>query len=178
MVNESDLKAESYRQVTGKLTIKRQLLIRSVKMTEQLSLLDMLDLDTDMMPIEEQLEGRKGWIIECTGICLKKNGFKEDHVRVATRQIVFEKSTATNKVHKVDGDEIWQQAKSVHGPYIGWMGSVRPIYKSRPSMRECEKWALENLSECKKDGIRKIEYGERDGNWNWINRWEDGWKGR
>ncbi len=95
----------------------------------QLSMFELLDqYETPTIPIEEQKKGVKGWIIELSGIFLKKNGFKEDWRGVETRPVIFNEDT-----HK-DRHGWWQSCETTKGPSSGWVASPRMVFRTRPGV--------------------------------------------
>lgn len=133
----------------------------------QISMFELLGMtETPEIPLAEQKKGRRGWIIEISAICPKENGFKEDMTYVCTRPVIFEEDS------KRDKDGRWSQyARGTYGPYHGWWGPVHTVYAKRPTWEECLQFA-----EQERDKIGKIEYAERDGNWNWIYGYENGYQ--
>jgi len=135
---------------------------------EQINFFDMLgDPQTPLIPFEEQKQGVTGWIIEISGILLKKNGFKEDAVCVCTVPVVFEEDTTKDKLGRLS-----QWARSTHGNPMGWCGGYRDVYTARPSWEECVKYAR------KKYAIPQlVKYYERTRADESIWNYEDGFKG-
>ena len=137
-------------------------------MNEQISFFELLgEAETPLIPFEEQKKGRKGWIIEISAILLKKNGWKEDAICVCTRPVVFEENSTKDKYGRM-----WQQAKTIHGPYSGWSGRGKEIYASRPTWEECKKFAKKHYTIPD-----KVLYYERDARYNEVWNYEDGYKG-
>ena len=132
---------------------------------EQMSIFDLLGLKTPEIPIEDQKKGVRGWIIDISAVLRMENGWKENAVCVCTRPVIFEKDTRKDK----DG-RLWQQAKTTHGPSMGWMGYCKKVYRNRPTWEECVQYAQEGH---KGD---KVLYLERDGNWNEIWEFEKGYR--
>lgn len=132
----------------------------------QISIFDLLDeYKTPTIPAEEQKKGVKGWIMEISAICLRENGFKEDYVTVCTRPVVFKEDTRESR------DGWWQAAETTYGPSTGWYGSLREVYRKRPTWQECAEYAQRKHPE-----ISDIRYSERNGNWDWINGYENGYQ--
>lgn len=137
-------------------------------MNEQLNFFDLIgEAETPLIPFEEQKKGRRGWIIEISAILLKKNGWKEDAICVCTRPVVFEENSTKDKYGRM-----WQQAKTIHGPYSGWSGRGKEIYASRPTWEECKKFAKRHYTIPD-----KVLYYERDARYNEVWNYEDGYKG-
>jgi len=135
-------------------------------MDGQISMFELLGMtETPEIPLAEQKKGRRGWIIEISAICPKKNGFKEDMTYVCTRPVIFEEDTRERH------DGWWQRVRTTYGPYHGWSASPHKVYAKRPTWDECLKFAEQN-----RDTIGRIKYMERDGNWNWIHGYENGYQ--
>ena len=133
----------------------------------QISMFSILDeYETPFIPVEEQKKGVKGWIINFSGIFLRENGFKEDWHGVETRQIVFNADTKKDKYGKM-----WQDAKTIKGPSMGWMGSVKPVFKTRLTWNDCLTWARKNMH---KDDPEDVRYFSHKGDWTGIYRYEEG----
>jgi hypothetical protein len=131
-------------------------------MTEQqISMFAMLDAyETPEIPPDEQKKGGKGWIIECSGIFLKKNGFDHDHRGVCTRQVILEKDTRPDP-KAWDG---WFQAgHTIKGPYHGWYGPVHRIFRQRPTWSDCLKYMADTRLEGEPE---EVGYYEVIGDWN------------
>lgn len=127
-------------------------------MEMQVSMFDMLDqYETPEIPPEEQKKGVKGWIIEGSGIFLRKNGFDHDSRGVCTRPIVFEQDTRKDR----DGCW-WQAAHTTKGPYGGWYGGMKRVFRSRPSWADCLRFAKETRL---KGDPEQVEYYEIIGDW-------------
>ena len=136
-------------------------------MNIQISMFEMLDqYETPEIPINEQRRGTKGWIIELTGLFLRENGFKEDWRGVATRPMVFKENT-----HKDRDGYLWQCGETTKGPFTGWCGSVRKVFRSRPTWNDCVKFAKEN---GRRDDPKDIRYFDRTGDWTEIRSYEEG----
>ena len=131
---------------------------------DQISIFDLLNIETPEIPLEEQKKGRKGWIIELSAIRCVENGFKEDEVCVCTRPVVFVEDTEERK------DGWWQRVETTYGPIYGWAASPRRIYAKRPTWNECVQFALDQ----KYPG--KITYMEVTGNWEHIYGYENGYR--
>ena len=135
-------------------------------MDGQISMFELLGMTgTPEIPLAEQKKGRRGWIIEISAICPKENGFKEDMTYVCTRPVIFEEDTMERR------DGWWQRVRTTHGPVHGWSASPVKVYAKRPTWDECLKFAEQD-----KDTIGRIEYAERDGDWNWIHEYENGYQ--
>lgn len=127
-------------------------------MTEQLSLFQLLDeWDTPLIPPERQKKGVKGWIIECSGIFLRKNGHNEDVYAVCTRPVVFVRDTEK----KPDG-RTWQYCETTRGPHHGWWGPCYDVFASRPTWNDCLTFAERNRL---KEHPKKTVYYEVIGDW-------------
>ena len=125
----------------------------------------MLDLyETTEIPPEEQKKGMKGWIIECSGIFLVKNGHSHDHRGVCTRPIIFEEDT--RKDPKAYSG--WHQAaKTTKGPHHGWYGGIHRVFRDRPSWADCIKY-MKDIK--KKEDPAEVEYYEIIGDWSRVKR--------
>lgn len=121
--------------------------------TEQTSMFELLnEYETPMLPIEKQKCGVKGWIIEVSCICLKKNGHDRDWIGVCTRPIVFEQST------RKDSDGILHQyAQTTRGPYHGWWGPVYTVFTRRPSWNDCVRYVREHRHSGDPEEVRYYE---------------------
>ena len=130
---------------------------------EQISMTALLDsYETPEIPPEEQKAGMKGWIIECSGIFLVKNGSDRDWRGVCTRPVIIEKDTTPDK-RAYSG---WHQAaRTLKGPYMGWYGGLRTIFARRPSWSDCLKYMRDTK---KKDDPEEVRYYEIIGAWNGI----------
>ena len=137
-------------------------------MNEQISMFEMLNqYETPEIPIEEQKRGAKGWIIELSGLFLKENGFREDWRGVETRPVVFKENT-----HKDRRGSWWQTCETIKGPSMGWTGSVRNVFRSRPTWNDCLKYAREHGH---RDDPKDIRYYSRTGDWEPIYSYEEGY---
>ena len=128
-------------------------------MEMQISMFDMLDqYETPEIPPEMQKEGTKGWIIVNSGIFLRENGFDHDWRGVCTRPIIFEKDTYKDRQGR------WcQWAHTTKGPYSGWCGPFKRVFKARPSWSDCKKHAADTRS---KSDPEEVGYYEVLGDWN------------
>ena len=134
---------------------------------EQMSLFEMIgEPVTPVIPPEKQKKDGKGWIIEISGILLKKNGWKENAICVCTRPIRFLEDTRKDKHGR-----LWQNAETTHGPYGGWVGTPKKVYSRRPTWSECVEYAKKRYSIPE-----TIKYMEEDANFNKIWNYEDGYK--
>lgn len=134
----------------------------------QISMFSLLDeYETPMIPIEEQKKGVKGWIIDISCICLRKNGCKDDWTGVETRPVILLSDTHEDK----DGF-MWQHVQTTKGPYSGWNKAPERIFRKRPTWDDCLKWARQHMS---KSDPREIRFYSRDGNWNGIYQYEQGY---
>lgn len=133
-------------------------------MTEQqISMFAMLDAyETPEIPPDEQKEGVKGWIIECSGIFLKKNGFDHDHRGVCTRQVILEKDTRPDPKAR---DGWFQAAHTIKGPWHGWYGPYYRIFRQRPTWSDCLKYMAEDHPAMSGEP-EEVEYYEVIGDWN------------
>ena len=124
----------------------------------QISIFELMDeYETPEIPPEEQKKGVKGWIIEGSGILLRENGFDHDSRGVCTRPIVFEQDTRKDKDWRW-----WQAAHTTKGPYGGWYGGMKRVFRSRPSWADCLRFA----SETRVNGDpEQVEYYEVIGDW-------------
>lgn len=136
-------------------------------MDSQLSIFELLgDTSTPVIIPEEQKKGRRGWIIEISGILLRKNGFKEDAVCVCTTPIKFDEDSRQDKYGR------WSQyASSTHGPHHGWYGPVYTVYAKRPTWEECVAYAKKRYTIPE-----KVMYYERDGDFNPTWEYENGFR--
>lgn len=128
--------------------------------TGQISMFEMLnEYETPVIPPEEQKKGTKGWIIECSGIFLMKNGFDHDWRGVCTRPVILEKDTVPDK-RSYRG---WfQAARTTKGPYHGWYGGLHRIFRTRPSWADC----LKHMAEVRReDEPEEVGYYEIIGDW-------------
>ena len=136
-------------------------------MEKQISMFELLgETETPTIPFEEQKQGRKGWIIEISGILLKKNGFKDDRICVCTRPIVFTKDSQKDQYGRIS-----QYAQTTHGDVHGWYGPVYTVYVSRPTYRECVEFARKKYTIPD-----KISYYERDGRGNEVWDYDEGYR--
>jgi len=133
----------------------------------QMSMFEMLgETGTPVIPAEAQKAGRRGWIIEISGIWLKENGFREDAIAVCTRPIVFEEDTRKDELGRVR-----QHAKTTYGPAGGWFGGEEKVYARRPTWAECVQYARERRSYP-----AQVVYYERNGSFeNPVYEYEKGW---
>lgn len=134
-------------------------------MTEQISMFDILGMETPEIPFEEQKEGRKGWIIEVTAILLRENGFRQDVTCVCTRPVVFERDSWTREGRKC------MAIKTTHGPTSGCYGGWYKVFAKRPTWDECKKYARTE----DRGNPATVEYMERDGNFNESWGYENGY---
>lgn len=136
---------------------------------DQISIFSMMDeYETPEIPLNEQTKGTKGWIIDISVICLKKNGCKEDWTGVETRPVVFLRDT-----HKDRDGFTWQHCETTKGPYCGWSHRPEKIFRKRPSWADCLKYGRE---EARKKGYPEdIRFYSRDGDWNGIYQYEKGY---
>lgn len=127
---------------------------------EQISIFSVLDAyETPEIPPEEQKAGMKGWIIECSGIFLKKNGHDHDWRGVCTRPIILEEDTVPDK----GAYSGWFQAgRTTRGPYHGWYGGLYRISRKRPTWSDCLKYMAERRL---KDEPEDVRYYEIIGDW-------------
>lgn len=133
----------------------------SAEMTGQISMFDMLDeYETPEIPPEEQKKGMKGWIIECSGIFLMKNGYDHDHRGVCTRPVELEEDT---KPDRRAHDGWFQAGRTTKGPYHGWYGPLHRIFRKRPSWTDCLKYMADTR---RKDEPEEVRYYEVLGNWD------------
>lgn len=124
---------------------------------KQISIFEMMgDVKTPVIPFEQQKKGRRGWILDISGIFLRKNGFQEDAIGVCTRPIILEADTKEDKYHRIS--QTW---KTTYGPAMGSCGGETTIYASRPTWEECVEYAHKHYSIP-----QKVIYYERDGNFN------------
>ena len=136
-------------------------------MDEQISMFEMLGEDeTPEIPFEEQKKGRKGWLIEISGILLKKNGFDEDCICVCTRPVMFERDSEKDKYNRIS--QMW---RTTHGPAGGSCGGYTKIYAKRPTWKECVEYAHKHYSIP-----QAVRYYERDGDFNAVWKYEDGYQ--
>lgn len=106
-------------------------------MEKQMSMFEMLDdFNTPEIPWQEQKAGVKGWIIQITGIMLKKYGFKEDMIGVATIPVTFVEDTKEEQYNKFQ-KRLCQWARYSTG---GWCGEYKKVYAKRPTWRECQEY--------------------------------------
>jgi hypothetical protein len=132
----------------------------------QISMFELLGMpETPEIPLEEQKKGRRGWIIEISAICTRENGYKEDKTYVCTRPVIFEADT------REKNNRWWQTVRTTHGPYHGWSARPHKVYAKRPTWEECLRYAEQD-----RNTIGKIEYMERDGDWNFIYGYENGYR--
>lgn len=132
---------------------------------EQLSIWSLFDeYETPFLPVDQQKKGVVGWIIEFSGIFLRKNGFKSDWRGVCTRPVVFEEDTNSR------GNR-GQMAHSIKGTYSGWCGFVKPIFSRRPTWNDCLRYARENSNY---DDPSDVRYYDRTGDWEPIYDYKDG----
>lgn len=135
----------------------------------QISIFEMLDeYETPEIPLEEQKAGVKGWIIDISCICLKKNFCKEEFTGVETRPIIFNRDT------RKDRDGYWtQDAECTKGPYSGWVCHPKRVFRRRPTWADCLKYGRER---ARKEGYPEdIRFYSRDGNFNAIYKYEEGY---
>lgn len=135
----------------------------------QISMFSILDeYETPEIPLEEQKAGVKGWIIDISCICLKKNFCKEDWTGVETRPVVFLRDT-----HKDRDGFTWQDCETIKGPYSGWNSGPKRVFRRRPTWADCLKYGRER---ARKEGYPEdIRFYSRDGNWNGIYQYEKGY---
>lgn len=135
----------------------------------QISIFSMMDeYETPEIPLNEQTKGTKGWIIDISVICLKKNGYKEEWTGVETRPVVFTQNTREDR----DGFT-WQYCETTKGPYHGWNSGPKRIFRKRPSWADCLKYGREK---ARKEGYPEdIRFYSRDGDWNGIYQYEKGY---
>lgn len=123
-----------------------------------LSLLDAYE--TPEIPPEEQKKGTRGWIIECSGIFLRKNGFDHDWRGVCTRPVELEKDTTPDRRSRSG----WFQAgRTTKGPHHGWYGPLHRIFRKRPSWADCLKYMADDRM---KDDPEEVGYYEIIGLWD------------
>lgn len=133
----------------------------------QISIFQLMDeYETPEIPLKEQKKGVKGWVIQISCICLKKNGYRQDWTGVETRPVIF-----TENTHKDRDGFWWQCCQSTKGPYFGWAKGPEKVFRERPTWNDCLKWVRDN----REDEPEDIRYYSRDGAWNEINSYEDGY---
>jgi hypothetical protein len=137
-------------------------------MNSQISMFQMLDeYETPQIPLDEQKMGGKGWIIDISAICLKKNGYKEEWTGVETRPVIFLRDTRKDR----DGFT-WQHCETTKGPLQGWSSAPKRIFRKRPSWADCLKYGREK---ARKEGYPEdIRFYSRDGDFNGIYEYEKG----
>ena len=134
-------------------------------MNEQISMFELLgETETPKIPFEEQKKGRKGWIIEISGLFLIKNGFKEDHIGVCTHAIVFKENSTKDKYGRIS-----QYVEKIKPNDGGWWGPNKDVYAARPTMEECIAYAHSRYTIPE-----KVVYYERDGRDRSIRNYEEG----
>ena len=134
-------------------------------MTQQISMFEMLgETETPLIPFEEQKKGRKGWIIDISGIFLKKYGFEEDRIGVQTHAVRFEEDSKKDKYGRIS-----QMATFIKPMDGGWCGGYKDVYARRPTWEECVAYAKKKYSLPE-----KIVYYERTGNDKEIREYEEG----
>lgn len=135
----------------------------------QISIFSILDeYETPQIPLEEQREGARGWIIEISVICLKENGYETEWTGVETRPVIFLRDTRKDR----DGFT-WQYCETTKGPHHGWSSGPKRIFRKRPSWTDCMKYGREK---ARKEGYPEdIRFYSRDGNWNGIYQYEKGY---
>lgn len=135
-------------------------------MIQQLSMFDLLDIGTPVIPLKDQKKGVKGWVIDISCIMLRKNGFKEDATGVCTQPVRFQEDS------RIGRDGRWfQAAQSTHGVFHGWYGPVYTVYAKRPTWAECVAFARQ-----KKDRPEKVVYYEQTANFDVIREYENGYQ--
>ena len=123
-------------------------------MNEQISMFELLgETETPLIPFEEQKKGRKGWIIEISGIFLVENGFNENMIGVKTHAVRFVRDSSYDKYGRK-----WQDVEKIHPRDGGWLGSEKLVYAKRPTLQECIEFARGKYS-----FPEKVIYYERDG---------------
>ena len=136
-------------------------------MIDQVSIFEMLDeYETAELLPEEQKKGKTGWIIQFSGLFLKENGFKEDWHGVETRPIVFESDTRKDKYG------MCQDFRTTKGPYQGHLGGLVKVYKSRPTWKDCLKYAREN---GRRNDPQDVRYYTQTADFESIYKYEKGY---
>ena len=134
-------------------------------MDEQLNMFGMLGMDeTPEIPFEEQKKGRKGWVIEISGVFLVENGFKENMVGVTTHAVQFVQDSTKDKYGRIS-----QYANRIKPHDGGWWGPNYPVYVSRPSLEECIEYGRKKYTVPE-----KVVYYERNSDLNGIWDYEKG----
>lgn len=134
-------------------------------METQMSVFAMLDsYETPEIPPEEQKAGMRGWIIECSGIFLRRNGYDHDSRGVCTRPIEFTEDTKKD-AKAYDG---WcQAARTIKGPHHEWLGPLYKVFRRRPTWNDCLKF----MADTKREGDpEEVEYYEIIGMWEGVKR--------
>ena len=128
---------------------------------QQISMFAMLDeYETPEIPLEEQKAGMKGWIIEGSGIFLKRNGNDHDWRGVCTRPIILNENTEPDP-GSYSG---WFQAgETTKGPSSCWYGPVKRIFRERPTWHDCLKYMADTRE---RDDPEEVGYYEIIGLWN------------
>ena len=134
-------------------------------MIAQISMFELLDeYETPLLPADRQKAGTVAWVIEWSGLFLRKNGFKDDWHGVCTRPVILENDT--------DESKRFQAAHTIKGTHQGWYGGIHPLYAKRPTWNDCVLWARQHR---KQDAPEEVRYYDRDGNWKAIYSYEEGW---
>ena len=129
---------------------------------EQLSIWALFDeYETPLMPKEQQKKDAVGWIIEFSGLFLRKNGFKSDWRGICTRPVIFERDTNKNG----------QMAHTIKGTHIGWCGWNKEIFSKRPTWNDCLMFAKRHTHKGEPEDVR---YYDRTGDWKPIYEYKDG----
>ena len=134
-------------------------------MDEQMNMFQLLGMgETPEIPFEQQKKGRKGWVIEISGIFLVKNGFKENMIGVCTHAVQFTRDSEKDKYGRIS--QFCDRIKPHDG---GWYGQHKTVYAARPTLDECIAFGKKSYSYPE-----KIVYFERNGNWENIWEYEKG----
>ena len=131
----------------------------------QITMFEMLgETATPKIPFEEQKEGRKGWIIDISGIFLIKNGFKENMIGVQTHAVQFVRDSEKDQYGRIK-----QFATLIKPREGGWYGPCKEVYAARPTWEECVAYARSRYTMPE-----KVVYYEKDGDDKSIWEYEDG----
>ena len=106
-----------------------------VNKIRQISIFEIMEMnETPDIPFKEQKKGVKGWVIEIQALFTIENGFKRNMIGVTTVRVILDQDSKTD----CDGFK-WQYAHVIEDgcKADGWSGSVKKLYKKRPTWKEC-----------------------------------------
>ena len=137
-------------------------------MNEQLSFFGEIGMDeTPQIPFEEQKKGTVGWVIMPTAAYTVENGFDRNMIGVETRKVRLWKDSSEDRIGRT------QYAETIDLRGCGWCADPRPLYRTRPSWKEC----VEYIRKTRRREPQDFEVVYTRSNWEGsydICSWEEG----